>query len=152
MRLFRIADLAYPVFDGGGALHHPGRWHSAGRLIIYCGPNISCCRLELMANLGRAVLRKAYGVVEIEMPDNVSVTTIAASDLPPGWDHPRDHTVSRPIGDVWYDSQHTLLLRVPSVASPGEFNVLINQEHPEFGRLVASHPKPINWDERTFGS
>jgi RES domain-containing protein len=151
MKLYRIGDLALPIFDGGGALRHSGRWHSAGRRIIYSGPNVSCCRLELMANLGRAVLRKSYGVVEIAVPDNVSVTTIAISDLPPGWDHPRDHTVSRPIGDAWYDSRWTLLLRVPSVASPNEFTVLVNQEHSEFGRLVASQPEPIVWDERTFG-
>jgi RES domain-containing protein len=151
MKLYRIGDLALPIFDGGGALRHSGRWHSAGRRIIYSGPNVSCCRLELMANLGRAVLRKSYGVVEIAVPDNVSVTTIAISDLPPGWDHPRDHTVSRPIGDAWYDSRWTLLLRVPSVASPNEFTVLVNQEHSEFGRLVASQPEPTVWDERTFG-
>lgn len=89
-----------------------------------------------MANLGRAVIRKAYGVVEIEVPEDVSVTIVTISDLPPGWDHPRDHTVSRPIGDVWYDSWRTLLLRIPSVASPGEFNVLVNQEHPEFRFLA----------------
>ena len=69
MKLYRIGDLAYPVFDGGGALRHSGRWHSAGRRVIYCGPNVSCCRLELKANLGKAVLRKAYGVVEIEAPE-----------------------------------------------------------------------------------
>jgi RES domain-containing protein len=151
LQIYRIAAMAFPIFDGGGALRESARWHSAGRRIIYCGPNLSCCRLELMANRGHKVLLRPYGYVVVDVPDDVAVETKPISALPPEWNHPRDHSFTRPVGNAWYDAQRTLLLRVPSVASPNEFNVLVNQEHPDFRRLVVSPPQPVVWDERTFG-
>ena len=47
-------------------------------------------------------------------------------------------------------SLRTPILRVPSVASQGEFNVLINQSHPDFHRLSASAPRGLAWDRRLF--
>jgi RES domain-containing protein len=55
------------------------------------------------------------------------------------------------LGDDWHDFRRSLILRVPSVASPSEFNMLVNQDHPEFDRLVVSSVEPIQWDQRTFG-
>jgi RES domain-containing protein len=150
LQLYRLAALDYPVFDGGGALRHSARWHTAGRRIIYCGPNLSCCRLELIANLGRAVLQRPYGYVSADVPEDVVIETKPPSELPVDWDHPRDHHFSQPVGNAWYDAGASLIVRVPSVASPGEFNALVNQDHPDFSRLVVSTAVPARWDERIF--
>ena len=55
-----------------------------------------------------------------------------------------DRTASQAFGDRWYEEQRSLALLVPALAAPGlEWNVLINQRHPDFPRLVATKPRPI---------
>ncbi|MFK8029984.1 MAG: RES domain-containing protein [Gammaproteobacteria bacterium] len=39
------------------------------------------------------------------------------------------------IGDDWFDKSGVAVLWVPSLVSPYETNVLINQEHPDFRRI-----------------
>jgi RES domain-containing protein len=39
---------------------------------------------------------------------------------------------------------------VPSVATRIERNILMNQEHPDFGRIRASEALPVRWDERLW--
>lgn len=150
MQIFRLAFAIYPVFDGGGAMLRAARWHTPPRRIIYCGPNLSCCRLELMANVGRAVLRRKMQSVVVEVPTGASIRKIMPKDLPPGWDHARDYSLCQPLGDAWFDSKESLLLLVPSVASPGEFNILVNQDHPDFETLKVHQAAEAAWDMRLF--
>ena len=56
--------------------------------------------------------------------------------------------MSRPLGDAWYDKAAAALLMVPSVLSPFEPNVLINQDHPDTGRLQVSAERPVALDGR----
>jgi RES domain-containing protein len=61
----------------------------------------------------------------------------------PGWDAD-DKSASQAFGDRWYDEKRSLALLVPSLAAPGlEWNVLINQQHPDFAAVVASRPRPL---------
>lgn len=147
--LYRIASALHPPFDGTGASKTGARWNSPGRSVIYCGPNLSCCRLELIANLRDAVIKRAYVWVVVELPRDLSVERLLPNTLLTGWDSLRPSGITRTIGDAWYDSRRSLLMEVPSVASPGEFNILVNQDHPDFARLVVSDPVPVTWDPRT---
>jgi RES domain-containing protein len=150
MLLHRIAPATYPPFDGGGSLVVGGRWHAAPRRIIYCGPNISACRLELLANHGKGVSRLAFVHVTAEVPDDIASEAIDPASLGVGWDAIPPNQASRAVGNAWYDAGKSLLLRVPSVASRGEWNILVNQEHADFGRLVVSKPVAVDWDPRTL--
>ena len=58
---------------------------------------------------------------------------------------------SRAYGDRWYDEGRTAVLIVPSVLARPERNIAINQEHPDFGKIRATAPEPVDWDERLFG-
>jgi len=59
--------------------------------------------------------------------------------------------VSRWFGDQWLEEKRTAVLLVPSAATRGrEHNILLNPEHPEFGRITASQPQEVVWDERLF--
>jgi RES domain-containing protein len=39
-------------------------------------------------------------------------------------------------------------LRVPSVATPGEYNYILNPNHPEFRRLAIGPPEAFTFDSR----
>ena len=97
---------------------------------------------------GRDLPPGNHASIEIEVPDVVTSVSLGLSQLPPGWDEVPDIDRAKVIGDQWFDRMEGLLLCVPSVASAGDFNYLINQQHPEFGRLRPSDPAPVDWDSR----
>ncbi len=149
MRAFRIADRRFPVFDGTGARLVGGRWNSPGRPVIYAAETFAGAVLEVLfhSNLGR--VPKTHAVVEIAIPDEVSMERIEAGALP-GWDA-EDEMVSRSYGDQWLEEKRTVVLLVPSAVTGGrEHNALLNPEHPEFESITASGAQEVNWDERLF--
>jgi RES domain-containing protein len=46
--LWRISDHA--TLDGGGGVSLSGRWHTAGRRIVYCAPNPATALLEVLVH------------------------------------------------------------------------------------------------------
>jgi RES domain-containing protein len=149
MRVFRVADRRFPLFDGMGARLTGGRWNSPGRPVIYAAETFAGALLETLvhSNLGRAP--RTHAVVEIVVPDSLIVESLGEDDLP-GWDD-ENQTVSRAFGDGWLMEQRSAVLLVPNVITHGrECNVLINPEHRDFGHITASTPEPVNWDRRLF--
>src|SRR5262249_21089895 len=80
------------------------------------------------------------------IPNSVSIETLPLGDVA-AW-HTDDLATSRAYGDRWLAEQRTGILLVPSVIVPTEYDVLINPSHADFDRLVASLPRPVNWDKR----
>lgn len=52
------------------------------------------------------------------------------------------------FGSAWARSRRSVALRVPSAVVPGEFNYLLNPEHPDFARLRVSAAEPFSFDPR----
>lgn len=149
MRCFRIGDSRFPLLDGTGARLHGGRWNSPGSSVIYAAETYSGAILELLvhANLNR--LPHTQAVLTIEIPGDLAVEQLAASELP-GWDAP-NQAVSRAFGDRWLVETRTAVLVVPSLVTQGrEDNILLNPAHPEFARITHTPPNPVVWDERLF--
>ncbi len=59
-----------------------------------------------------------------------------------------DYRATRRVGDDWYRRRETAVLWVPSVVSPYEANVLFNQRHADFSRIVVEEPVTIHLDAR----
>lgn len=150
MILYRICSLPYPPFDGAGAALNGARWNSPGHFVLYCGENLSVCRLETLVHIepGTALPPRSHHYTEIDVPDAIWDRAVTRTRLPDGWDHPTHLDVAQEIGDRWYTGRKSLILRVPSVAAKGDRVVMINQSHPDFGHLTATAPKPLPWDER----
>jgi RES domain-containing protein len=149
MRVFRVADRRFPLFDGMGARSTGGRWNSPGRPVLYAAETFAGALLETLvhSNLGRAP--KTHAVVEIAIPDSLFIESINENDLP-GWDD-ENQTASRAFGDRWLLEQRSAVLLVPSVITQGhERNVLINPDHRDFSLIAASPLEPVNWDRRLF--
>ena len=148
MKVYRIADGRHRVFDAAGAMRHGGRWNSPGRPVIYASESLSCARIELLVRLPLGRLPPSHRWIEIAIPDDLSIETLAPNALPE-WNAP-DCIASRAFGDHWLRDQRSVAMLVPSLAAPGERNVLINPEHPDFSLLSASEERELVWDERLF--
>ena len=139
--------MRHTIFDGSGAMLHGARWNSPGRRVIYAAETYTGALLEILVHAS-GMLPKSQGYVEIGIPAGVAVEEVAP-DTVPHWDAPSFGT-ARAFGDRWYDARRTPVLIVPSVVTPIERNVLINQEHPDFGLIHASEPLPVRWDARLW--
>jgi RES domain-containing protein len=57
--------------------------------------------------------------------------------------------VSRAFGDAWLKSNNLPALRVPTVITPGEWNVLVNPLHPQFSlKWIVTGPDAYTFDAR----
>jgi len=128
MLLWRIsnhADLA-----GEGGLRASGRWHSAGRKIVYLAQNPATCLLERLVHLelDEEDIPATYRTLKIEVPD----TLYAGAGLPPvltdGWQD--DIELTQKVGNDWL-AGGPCLLRVPCVLVPETENVLLNPIRPD---------------------
>lgn len=147
LRVFRVADIRYPMFDGTGAFVHGARWNSPGRRVIYGAETYAGALLEILVHASGYVPRsQAY--IQIEIPAGLSIEVLTPEALP-GWDAP-SFAAARTFGDLWYDERRTAVLMVPSVVTQVERNVLINQEHADFARIHASKPVRVRWDTRLW--
>jgi len=146
MRVWRISNHA--TLDGGGGLRASARWHSKGRLIIYCAPNPATALLEMLVHseLEAGDLPLQYQLLKIDIPDDIPYETVALDNLPADWR--RNSSMTRRIGDAWLAAGHTALLTVPSAIVPETDNVLINPVHPDSGRIRIIGSLPCRLDER----
>lgn len=145
MRLWRVSN--YADLSGPGGTLVSGRWHSAGRPILYTAEHPAAAILEMLAHMDRADVPSTYRMLEIEVEDGASFAQDGAlENLPPDWRSQPDLT--RAIGDAWLARGETLLLRVPSVLAPRTHNVLINPRHAETGGVRIASAERLEVDSR----
>jgi len=149
LRSFRIVKLrhAATAFDGEGAWRHGGRWNSRGTRMVYTAESRALALLEILTHTGNADLLAAYAVMEIEF-DAALVVALRGADLTDGWRASPPPAATQAIGDRWAADRGSLLLRVPSVLVPEEFNYLMNPAHPAFNKLRIGRPQPLALDAR----
>jgi RES domain-containing protein len=147
LTVFRITNRRYPPFDGGGAYKWGSRWCTPGRHIVHASSSYALAVLENLVHFNIGEVPPAQVYVEIAIPERVSRQFVKAAELS-GWDLPYPNGVSEAYGDDWYDSKRTAVLIVPSILSPFENNVLINQMHPEVRRIKVSKPRQVVLDGR----
>lgn len=146
LQLFRIAQLKYPIFSAFGSAKFGGRWNSPGTAMIYTATSLAGAKLELLAQGGAIGLQpKGYGYVTVHVPEDVRLARYPRTRTP------KAALQSQNFGDRWIKVRETAILLVPSAASPGDWNALINPAHPDFERLVVSRERKVIWDKRHFG-
>ena len=156
MQLWRIAVEAptYAANDlrGAGAKMTGGRWNSKGTPVVYCAMNIALATLETVHYLRTGGLPMNRYLVRIDVPDAVWEARRVLDPLPGGWDAIPAGLTARTAGDAWIASNASILLLVPSVIVPDEFNVLINPQHDSAGLLTATTVRRWIFDPRLFPS
>jgi len=144
---YRIVREGMPIFDGGGAFRWGGRWNGPGRYVIHAAESYSLALLENLVHFNLGELPPRFLVAPLKIPKDVSRKIADGAEVP-RWNAPSPYTASREYGDAWYDERRTAVLIVPSVVSPFECNVLINQEHLDARRIEVGAPVRALLDDR----
>jgi RES domain-containing protein len=151
MHVYRLCKEAYTedLLRGEGGRLADGRWHTVGRRIVYCASSEALAVLELRVHLGRYIPHSNYLMHAIDVPD-VCIETLPLRTLAEGWNAAPHTVVSQAVGDEWLNSGRGLALRVPSVHSQSDTNILLNPEHLDIRRVRIVMRSPYRFDHRLF--
>jgi RES domain-containing protein len=150
MEVFRISKEIYAsTLSASGSAN---RWNTKGQQVIYTGSSRSLSSLELVVHRGSIQPAITYKVMVISIADeDFLIKQVQVKDLPSNWRTVDGYTALQKIGSTWYNSQETLVLKVPSAIIVHEYNYIINTEHPEFSHKIQLVRKvDYFWDSRLF--
>ena len=143
--VYRIVSDRYPPFDGGGAYRWGSRWVDPGRLAVHAAASYSLAVLENLVHWQTNALPPRLICIVGTIPGAIEQAREELVDV-------RDADACRAVGNGWFDEGKSAVLWVPSIVSPYEQNVLINQLHPDFAKIEVSAPSKVAIDERRLQS
>jgi RES domain-containing protein len=117
-RISRHRDLS-----GIGGLRAAGRWHYAGRAIVYLAETPASALLEVCIHTSANDVPPEFTLLKIEGPD-VNIPLVETKELPQDWRTRLE--VTRDLGTAWLMKNESVLLRVPSALVPETVNFLFN--------------------------
>jgi len=127
---------------------HGGRWNRKDIPVVYASENRSLATLEFWVHVPLSILPSNLSIACLDISDDIVVEQISIADLPKNWrDYPAPPELAD-LGSEWAMAMRSLLLRVPSVVVPDEFNALINPKHPDMNRVVISSVESYMFDRR----
>ncbi len=151
MEVFRLVrgKFAEPL-SGKGAAIRGARWNSIGVELIYTALNRSLAMAEVAVHFSLATLPDDYVMMTINVPDDVPIKTLSKSDLPEDWNLFPHPISTQKIGDRFVIENEYCVLKIPSVVTQGDYNVLINPNHQDFKRLSIVEIVKFPFDKRIF--
>ena len=136
------------AFTGTGGLYAAGRWNHLGTAMVYTATSRALAALEFFVNLQPIEAPDNLLMAEASVPD-ACVGAIGLDALPRNW-RGLNNERCRDLGSEWARSLRSLALKVPSAVVDGDWNVLLNPKHPEFGKVRIGAARPFRFDERMF--
>lgn len=91
-----------------------------------------------------------YVMISIEIPDDIQVQEVYEKDLPNDWNNFPHPSSTQIFGDNFVLENKFCILKIPSVVTKGDFNLLINPLHPDFKRIIISKIENFPFDKRIF--
>lgn len=135
------------AFDGEGARLHGGRWNSPGTAVVYAAESRALALLETLVAIRATGPLAAYVLFPVRF-DAGLVRAIEPDELPGDWRASPPPASTRAIGDAFVAGKDSVVLRVPSVVVPAEYNYLIDPGHPEFGAVEVGAAEEVGIDPR----
>jgi RES domain-containing protein len=147
---FRLikAKHAATAFSGEGARLVGGRWNFPGTPLVYTSESLSLAALETFVHLQPVDKRIRYVWFRVTIPSGVGIDRQAS--LPSSWRASPPSEATQAVGTAWAKQMGSAVLRVPSILVPGEHNLLLNPQHPQFKRLRISKPEAFDFDGRLW--
>ncbi len=151
MEVFRLSRRKFAdSLSGKGAATKGGRWNSTGVELIYTAANRSLAMAEVAVHFTLATLPPDYVMITIFIPDQISMRKVNLSDLPADWNTFPHPVSTQLIGDRIVAENKSCLIQVPSAVTKGDFNILINPNHPEFAGIKITDISSVPFDKRIF--
>src|ERR1700756_1138047 len=149
MEVFRISDARHSKkLNASGKA---ARWNKDHQFVLYTGNTRSLSALESVVHFNGVVPTHSYKTMVIVLADDEKLyTKKQVKDLPANWRTLNAYAALQDIGSEWYKSEQSLILMVPSVIIPQEFNCIINTRHPDFTakNVLLLRTEDFIWDER----
>lgn len=151
MELYRLAREKYSSpLSGKGSAIKGARWNSIGVELIYTASNRSLAMAEVAVHFTLATLPDDYMMVTIFVPDDIQMKEVSESDLPENWRDFPHPVATQKLGDDFVTENKYCILKIPSVVTMGDYNVLINCNHKDFSRIRIIKIEPFPFDKRIF--
>lgn len=151
MKAYRLSRKKhYSGLSGKGAAKSGNRWNSKGIEIIYCADSRALAMAEVTVHLTVATLPGDFVMLEINIPDTISIELLVERDLSDEWNIFPHSVSTQRIGDNFIDSKKVCILKVPSAVVKGDFNYLINPFHPDFKEIKITKVEDFPFDRRMF--
>ena len=133
---------------GLGAFLEGGRWNSEGVHALYTSENPSLAMLELLVHLDPEEMPPGMYLMDISLSRSPRILQLTDADLPDDWREP-DNLYLRSLGDRHLREGRYLGMKVPSAVMPSQYNIVLNPQHPSFGRCVrVEKVSPLALDRR----
>jgi RES domain-containing protein len=145
MLVWRLCRRPYADLSGDGGRLASGRWHTAGRPIIYAAYEPALAILEVRVHLDLPFE---------DLPDDYVLMGIDLSGLAVPIPSVDRSMTSMPdtqaTGDVWLSDKSSPVLSVPSVVAPRGKNYLINPLHPDAKAVSIAEIEDFKFDGRLW--
>jgi RES domain-containing protein len=151
MEVFRLVREKFSdSLSGKGAAFKGARWNSTGVELIYTASNRSLAMAEVAVHVSLLTLSDDYCMVTIHIPDDVSLKKLTQADLPENWNAFPNPASTQTIGDKFVFENQYCVLMIPSSVTQGDFNLLINPNHPDFVKIKIIGIEKFPFDRRIF--
>lgn len=148
MLVYRITRAKYA--DGLHSSGRENRWNKTKQKVVYASESKALATLEMVANRGAIMDGARYKLltIEISLPNEI-IGEADVSKLGKRWQDMENRPKTQDIGSNWYTEKSSVALKVPSVLVNGEYNFVINTDHPDFEKRVNLRSvEDFNWDPR----
>jgi RES domain-containing protein len=151
VRLYRLIKKKYArhALAGRGGLEADGRWHTAGRPVVYLASSEALAVLEVRVHLGSILPADPCALLTLEWPERL-LEAHPRKRWPRKWDAAPFVESTQRLGDRWLTEGRSAALRVPSALSGSDFNVLLNPSHPDARRARTVSRARYDFDVRLF--
>ena len=146
--VYRIVEREFAHLHASGKTN---RWNFRKNYVLYTAESRSLATLENLCRLSGLPIND-YVCMEIEINLHLAtIQTIDKEQLPNDWQTMNGMYPCQQLGQTWYLEKKNIILKVPSVVVPTEFNYLLNTEHPQFDSTIKIRKtEPYLWDNRLF--
>lgn len=143
MHLWRISRFG--ELTGVGGTLYSGRWHTAGRPVIYLADSIGGAMLETLVHLQvqQDEVPSGYQSLLVHVPEGLRIDVLAPHE---GWEDSPQTT--QQLGDAWLKETSAALARVPSALLPQLTNYLLNPLHPDKRLITVAKTEAVRFDPR----
>ena len=149
MIVFRICNTVYSNdISGNGAKMYGGRWNNKGVPVLYTSSTRALAALEILVHISTNNVQPIdFSILSIFLREN-SIDEIPFTALKTEIDKNGLNSNFKFIGDNWIKSNSSLLLKVPSIVIPEEYNYLVNPLHKNFNKVKIVENKLFRFDNR----
>jgi RES domain-containing protein len=150
MKLYRISRSEYiDDLNGTGAKLYGGRWNEKGTALLYCSENISLAILEILVHFDGLTIPSNLELLHLELEDK-QIENFSISKFEKIRASKDSEFRFKTSGQSSLKSGKKLALKVPSIITPGEFNILINPSHSNLSFLKVIKKEKLELDKRLF--